>query len=148
MANEIGYLLDKQDFGFATTQPQPTNIPLVQALIEPSNKKYITLVSELKAVSTTSTTLIEYPVTFACYVKQISILPSSNASTNNVVFTVNYGQNIVTGFSGNGASASVPINIPFTDGQYPKLQMGDTITLTAVASATGSYLQLAVILML
>lgn len=137
------------EYAFATSQSLPKNIQYVYSLVQPLKKNYITIITPLYEVtSTTAQTIFTYTLPYGAYVKQISILPSSNASANGVMYFVQYGTNTISSVNGAYSGASVPTNISFTDGEYPFLNQGDTITLSAYATTSGSYLQLAIILML
>ncbi|MEM3844884.1 MAG: hypothetical protein QXU98_04195 [Candidatus Parvarchaeota archaeon] len=113
--------------------------------ILPHSGQYKVYLSELIAIPTALTQIISFPMPFNAYVKQIAILPSSNASANGVMFTLQYGQNTIDALNGNQSGLAVPVNIQFTDGEYPKLNVNDPVILTASASASGSFIQLAII---
>lgn len=146
--NESIYYVPNE-YAFATTQTIPKNIQYVYSLVQPLKKNYITIITPLIAVnSTTAQTIFSYTLPYSCYVKQISILPSSNASADGVMYFIQYGTNTISSTNGAYSGASVPTNISFTDGEYPYLNQGETITLSAYASTSGAYIQLAIILML
>jgi hypothetical protein len=144
---ETAYIIP-HEFAFATSSVLPKNIPFTYSLVQPLKKQYKVLLSALLAVSTTFQTIYSFKMPFSAYIKQISILPSSNASANGVIFTLQYGANTIDAGDGTPSSAAVPNNFAFSDGEYPYLDLGESITLNAGASASGAVLQLAIIFML
>lgn len=146
--SQVAYNLQNYVTDSVGTSDKVNSLPAVQVFIQPNDKTYKTLVTELIAVPTTFGTILQFKMPYSAHVKQISILPSSNASADGVTFTVYYGVHSIEGINGQNASASVPMNFSFTDGEYPRLNIGDVITLNAGATTTGAYLQLAIMVML
>lgn len=146
--SQIAYNMQNYITDSVGASDKVNSLPAVQVFIQPNNKTYKTIVTQLIAVPTTFGTIVQFKLPYSAHVKQISILPSSNASANGVTFTVYYGVHSIEGINNGQAGASVPMNFAFTDGEYPRLNIGDVITLNAGATTSGAYLQLAITVML
>ncbi len=123
-------------------------LPQTNVYISPNKKQYKVLLTQLIAVPTTLTQIIAFKMQYSAYIKQISILPSSNASANGVVFNLQYGTNVIEGLNGELSGIATPTNITFADAEYPYLNIGDNVIMNATSTTAGSYIQLAIVFML
>ncbi len=106
------------------------------------DKKPVTILSNLLAVPTTSISQVFSTTLNTNFrILEIGLLPSANASTNNVQFALQIGNILNIGTTSSPAGIGTILNIDY-DQTRPKVTSNTPINLYALASDTGSYIQI------
>lgn len=122
-------------------QGQAPKITLTHEVNVPNPPAVIT--TQNIAVPTTQAIIFSTTLNAPVELHAILIIPSSNAATNNVQILVRYGNNVIADAANinNPVGFFIPTTIGFDAGSYPVLGQGSGISITAVATTTGSSAQ-------
>lgn len=117
------------------------NIPYIREYNVNSNP--FTFGTLAMAVPTASTNLFSYKFPAKVELHDIYVIGDSSVLGNGVEYYLQYGR-FKFGEPDTPVGIIAPFIIPFDKGNYPVMNQGDVLSLTAQASATGSYLQILV----
>ncbi len=132
-------------YSFAVASQLPANIPYTKAITQPRTAVYLPILTPLISIPTSMSEVFNYTATNDFYIQYIAILPSSNASTNGAQGYMQVGTMNI-GSSTQPFGIATITNITFNEAMYPELLKGQSITIYAGASASGSYVQFLIML--